>query len=426
MISQRYLQAIANGNIGEVFILMEQPDSARIYLNHAKELLGPLYDEPSFHFYFTGLYASLALLEGNLPEAEKLLLQPYDTLLVNPQYIYFNNRRLQDLYFRKQDYKKAYNYLLQAETYNDSIRTVKVRNNIAEIDARYSQDTTILKKNIQITLAENKVLQWKYTTGVSVMLFVLILALVIGLVFYYRKINELRHLKQVSTITGLRMEIIRNRLSPHFMFNALNLIMPSFGKYKELEEPFRLLVQILRDNLISSEQIAVPLQQEINRVQNYLRFHDLKQTGIIRVDWTIHPEISTEQPIRSMFIQIPVENAIKYAFQPACDNAHLQISIRPEADANAGANAEPEARDKINAIRITIEDNGVGYHPDRTVDLRQGTGSGLQMLRRTVDLLNDNNKTAITFKIENKCDDVPPGQGTRVTLIMPLNTIYIL
>ena len=428
MISQTYLQAIARGNLGEVFIFMGQLDSSRIYLDQAKELAGPLFDEPSFNFYFNGLYASLALLEGNLPEAEKLLLRPYDTLSVNPQYIYYHNRRLQELYFRKQDYKKAYNYFAEAETFNDSIRTVKVRNNISEIDARYSQDTTILKKNIQIAMAENKVLQWKYTTGISVLLFVLMLALVIGIVVYYRKINELRHIKQVSTITGLRMEIIRNRLSPHFMFNALNLIMPRFGQYKELEEPFHLLVQILRDNLIASEQIAVPLQQEIMRVQNFLRFHDLKQTGAIRVDWTVHPEISTEQHIPSMFIQIPVENAIKYAFQPDFDHAHLQIIIQPEACTDTGPNVKPntnlDTRIKYDAIRITIEDNGVGYDPAQSIDHGQGTGSGLKMLRRTVDLLNDNN-TAITFKIENKRNDIPPGQGTRVTLIIPLNTNYI-
>ena len=398
-------QAIARTNLGEIHLLLENVDSARFYLNHAKELLGELFFQPIYNFYLTGLYASLAMLEGDLSEAEKLLVQPYDTLAISPQYIYYRNKRMQDLYFRKQDFKKAYFYQSEAETYNDSIRSVKVRNSIAEIDARYSQDTTLLKKDLQIALVQNEALQWKSTTIVGFVLFTLILLLVAGVVFYYLQRNKLRQMKQVSTITALRMENIRNRLSPHFMFNALNMVMPSFGKYKELENPFRMLIQLLRDNLVASDQMAVPLKQEIERVQNFLRFHALKQTESVRTEWDLSPDVSTEILVPSMSIQIPVENAIKYAFLPDYVDAQLQILIKPETD----------------AISITIDDNGVGYNPDRQPDRQQGTGSGLKMLRRTIELLNANNNRQITFKIENKNTDVPPGQGTRVLLFIPVN-----
>jgi LytS/YehU family sensor histidine kinase len=67
------------------------------------------------------------------------------------------------------------------------------------------------------------------------------------------------------------MEIVRNRLSPHFVFNAINAIMPSLKQHKELEHHFGLLVQMLRSNLVASEQIAATLSEETALVKNYLQ-----------------------------------------------------------------------------------------------------------------------------------------------------------
>lgn len=409
-LEQPLSQGIPLLNIADTYIMIEQPDSARFYLDHVKEVLGSAYFEPRFYFPAISLYAALALLEDNLPEAERLLLQPYDTLSVSTQYLYSHYSRLHELYLRKKDFEKAYFYRKETETYNDSIRNLKVRNNLSEIDMRYGQDTTVLRKDIQLALAESRILQWKYTTNISIVLFLLILMLIAGIIFYLLKKNELRHLKQHSTIVGLRMEIIRNRLSPHFMFNALNVVMPSLGKYKELENPFRALIQLLRDNLMASEQVAVPLRQEIERVQNFLQFQSLKQAGTVRIAWDISPEAPTETLVPSMSIQIPVENAVKYAFLPEHTDALLQILIQLETD----------------AISIRIEDNGVGYNPDNHTDREQGSGSGLKMLRSTIELLNAKNARKITFTIINKRTDTPPERGTRVYILIPVHYKYNL
>ena len=84
---------------------------------------------------------------------------------------------------------------------------------------------------------------------------------------------------------------------------------------------------------------------------------------------------------------------------------HLQILIKP----------------KTESISITIEDNGIGYQPDNTTDRKKGAGSDLKMLRQTIELLNAKNSDKIYSRIENKCAETPPGQGTRVILHIPIN-----
>jgi hypothetical protein len=68
---------------------------------------------------------------------------------------------MQELYDKKKDYRRAYEFKTKADMFNDSLRNVKVRNSLAEIDFRYRQDTTLLKKDIQLMGVRNEVGRWK-------------------------------------------------------------------------------------------------------------------------------------------------------------------------------------------------------------------------------------------------------------------------
>ncbi|NDV64164.1 histidine kinase [Bacteroides sp. 224] len=408
---QTYYQGISQGNMGEIFILKEEPDSAQYYLDHAKDLLGEFYYQPSLKFYMDGLYASLALLKNQLPEAEKLLTQPYDAAQINPQYQYHHYQRLQELYRKKQDFRKAYQYYMKAIAYDDSLRNLKIQGNIAEIDSRYRQDTILIRKDMKIALTEQQASQWQKIALSSIISFILLLILIIGVIHYRRKLRELKHQKQVGIITGLRMEIIRNRLSPHFVFNALNTVMPSLEHYKELKEPFQLLIRLLRNNLRASEQTAVPLEEEISLVKDYLHLHTMRNDSKIVVDWQIDENTPLQALIPSMAIQIPIENAVKYAFSGSSLSPSIRVGI---------------CLQEQRMLHIIIEDNGQGYQPHKYKNDVRGTGSGLKMLYRTIEILNAKNEEKIMFNIENRSSLNPKEEGTRVTLIIPLHYTFEL
>lgn len=403
-------QAIVESNLGEIFLLMEQTDSARYYLDHAKEILGSYYEQPSFKYYLDGLYASLALLENNLPEAEKLLLQPYDTLFITPSYIYSHNKRLQNLYEKKQDFRKAYHYQNIANAYNDSLRNSQIRNTILETDFRFQQDTTLLRKDLQLIESEYRIVQWKKATFLSIILFFLFVFIVTGIIIYRRRIRELRYQQQLNTITSLRMEVVRNRLSPHFMFNVLNAILPSLHKYEELEKPFRLLIQLLRNNLKTSGEIAISLQDEMKIVKDYIELQNLNHTHNIEVNWISGENLPYSARIPSMSIQIPVENAVKYAFDDTISRPQIQIRL---------------SSDNI-YLYLEIEDNGIGFHPGKHLSDHLSTGNGIKMLYRTIELLNSRNEKKIIFHIENLSDSGKNKQGTQISLIIPLNYNFAL
>lgn len=403
---QPLYQAIVEANLSEIFILRGEADSARHYLDHSRQLFGLTLQQPAFRFYVKGLYASLALLQNNLPEAERLLLQPYDTARINPQYIYYHNRRMQELYLRKKIYEKAYAYQVCAQAYDDSTRNIKTYNSLAEIDFRYRQDTTILKKNIQLAQAENNASKWQALASLGVLGSVLTGLLAAGILIYRKRQREWQHARQKATILSLRMEIIRNRLSPHFLFNVLNAILPAFHQYGELDSSLRLLIRLLRDSLLDSEQICTPLEKEMERVKNYLRLRRIGKPDTIRIEWEVSPEVDLQTPIPSMCIQIPVENAVKYAFRDDSPDPHIGIRI------------DRLAQD----IRIRIEDNGVGYTDTALAIDERGTGTGLKMLHRTVELLNTQNSRKMFFQAGSPKAD----QGFQVSIIIPYHYNFTL
>ena len=228
---QPLYKAIVRGNLGEIFILIRQPDSARFYLDDARRLFGKAYEQPSFRYYMDGLYASLALLENDLSQAERLLSSAHDLNQVNPLYTYYNNRRMEELYYKKKDYRKAYEFKDKADMLNDSLRNMKVRNSLAEIDFRYRQDTTLLKMDIQLINTRDEMSRWKTIAYYCVLLLLLSLLASLCWILYRRRKHEKQYWTQMATMNRLRMAVVRNRISPHFIFNALNIILPTFRQY---------------------------------------------------------------------------------------------------------------------------------------------------------------------------------------------------
>ena len=215
----------------------------------------------------------------------------------------------------------------------------------------------------------------------------------------------------MATVNRLRMAVVRNRISPHFIFNALNIILPTFRQYEGLDKPIRLLIKVLRGNLIFSEQIAVPLKDEIQLVQEYLQLRMLGDPGRIRIIWDLPSEIPETWLIPSMSIQIPVENAVKYAFDPEDADACIRIQVT----------------EKQQCLYIDIEDNGIGFSNDGHLQKEeQSTGYGLKILNQTIEILNRRNKNKMNFIIQDRSRLEPGEHGTLVSFVVPFDYTFEL
>lgn len=400
-----YFKVNTEINLGELYTLLNKTDSAHYYLDKANAFLSQTENANQDQlFYLNSLYIGLALKENNLTAANVYLSKPYTTSRAAS--IYLHNKRLMDYYTQKQDFKKAYYYREIVEKYDDSLRNVRNTSNITEIDYRYSQDTTLLKRNIIIANNKAQLSQQKGIIILATALLVISILLAITIILHIRRKNERKYNKQMAMVAELRMENIRNRISPHFVFNVLNAIMPTFKQYSELAHPLQLLIEVLRGNLLVSDKIAVELREEIELVKKYVTLRKETNPNTANVLWDIDKNIPMNILIPSMIIQIPVENSLKYAFD-AIENENNQVSILISQTEDG--------------LSICIEDNGSGYQPGTHKESKRGTGNGLKVLFRTIELLNSKNEQKATFDIQNIQSTNSGQHGTLVTIFIPFN-----
>lgn len=234
---------------------------------------------------------------------------------------------------------------------------------------------------------------------VTVSLLVVAMAVIVSLVM--KKQKDLQSMIFHDQMTKLKLSNIRNRISPHFVFNVLNREISSAGDAGHSH--LKGLVMLLRRSLELTAQTYVTLAQELEFAQAYISLEQESLGNGFRLEWHIDPHIDTTAVfVPPMIIQIPVENAIKHALRQKEGEKRLSVRVENEG----------------NGIRILIQDNGPGYSPEKR-DPSAGTGTGLKVLYQSIDLFNHKNKEKILFRIL-RSDEEGLG-GTKVSVYIPNN-----
>ena len=300
-------------NLGETFLLMNQVISAAYYLNLCGDFFRSIENQTALYYLDTQLI-ELALKQNDLPLARKRMSEAVQPDYVEPNMQHIRNRYLQHYFEEAGDFRQAYYYQMENQRIDDSTRNERIKMRTAEIDLKYSQDTTLMKQKIFIQKKENEVLALNQTLYIWISVCICVLFLVVFIIVYNKKRHYLLQMRTRTMITALRMENIRNRISPHFIFNILNREMGSYTD--EQAENMRGLVKLMRRNLELTGQFCVTIAEELDFVNTFINL-ERKALGdnfilSIFIDEAINPD---QEILPSMMIQIPVENALKHALK---------------------------------------------------------------------------------------------------------------
>lgn len=399
-------QNLCKANLGELYTLTGKLDSAQLYLDDSYRFFSQINNNSAMHYIETQMI-ELALRRGDVSLAGQMIARTASAGHLDANMINIRNQYLQHYFERTGDYKHAYEYLKRDQKLNDSIRNEQIRTRVAELDMRYRQDTIVLRRELLIEKqsGEMQVLRLtSYLWAIGCVALIAALFVIYWLTKKKRAFLQERHLNQISR---LRMENIRNHVSPHFTFNVLSREISHFKGSEEERNGLVELVKILRKSLELTEKLSIPLCEELDFVRTYvgLERNRLGEDFILTIE--VDGELDTDRIIiPSMIIQISVENAIKHGLVGLEREKCLDILVTPERD----------------GVRIKIIDNGRGYLPQAMSSTR-GTGTGLKVLYQTIQLLNvKNREEKIHFEIINLAD----GQrtGTCVSVYVPRNYSY--
>lgn len=392
---QPFMTAVVDANLGQTYLELNRLDSAQKYLaNTTKFFFVQPNMQNDLQFYIDGLNAALALKQNRLDKASAILSKPYDLSKMSPNYLYLYHKGWADLYERKGQFAKALQYQKLMKQYDDSLRNATMVSNVQENELRFKQDTAIVRRDLilQSTQAEAK-----SSRLILLLVIGLLVVGVLALVVFYRY-KSLRHKHQhreeMNRMMALKMENVRNRFSPHFVFNVLNIFISNLPKGVNVK-PLRLLIQVLRANLLTCDQVAVSLEDELQMVMSYSSLRHETNPFLPMPRFDIAKEVDMSLMLPSMIIQIPVENALKHAFvgmEESGEKPLLDVKVWIEDG----------------MLRIDVIDNGCGGvgavagMGTRKTNAAASTGTGLRILNSTIEMLNAGNARKLYFKMQSR------------------------
>lgn len=392
---QPFMTAVVDANLGQTYLELNRLDSAQKYLaNTTKFFFVQPNMQNDLQFYIDGLNAALALKQNRLDKASAILSKPYELSKMSPNYLYLYHKRWADLYERKGQFAKALQYQKLMKQYDDSLRNATMVSNVQENELRFKQDTAIVRRDLtlQSTQAEAK-----SSRLILLLVIGLLVVGVLALVVFYRY-KSLRHKHQhreeMNRMMALKMENVRNRFSPHFVFNVLNIFISNLPKGVNVK-PLRLLIQVLRANLLTCDQVAVSLEDELQMVMSYSSLRHETNLWLPMPRFDIAKEVDMTLMLPSMILQIPVENALKHAFvgmEESGEKPLLDVKVWIEGG----------------MLRIDVIDNGCGGvgavagMGTRKTNAAASTGTGLRILNSTIEMLNAGNVRKLYFRMQGR------------------------
>ena len=371
-------------NLADVFLNLGKLVNATAMLDDVEPYFRTQGDNTSI-YYCNTIRFGIAVRAGRMHEAERIMADKTDESLIPYTLVNIRNRYKRRYYELTGNYDKAYALLNKSIAYNDSIEHNLSNMRTAEIMSRFTTDTLQLHRDLAIEHKNAEIQSIKFTSTLAISIAVTSILLLILWYLYLRK----RRFKIQLRMMNLKLDNVRNRISPHFMFNVLNnrIIKSDVKESNELTE----LAQLIRANLDMSSTLGVELQKELEFVQQYIRVESYLMGDDFHFNIDIAPDVDASSVrIPSMFIQILTENAIKHALRNKEGIKLLSITVR---------------REQHNTV-IRVTDNGPGFNH---ATLRRKTG--MNIISQTIAVINVRNKDKIRFAIRNIYS--PDGQQTK-------------
>jgi two-component system, LytTR family, sensor kinase len=214
---------------------------------------------------------------------------------------------------------------------------------------------------------------------------------------YYRLYVErrLRASELEAQLSRAQLQALQMQLRPHFLFNALNTIagLVRVGDKQAAVTMIAGLGDLLRLLLRSDGAQEVPVRQELDLIERYLRIEQARFGEQLAVEVTVEPGLE-EALVPNLILQPLVENAVRHGIGAAAANGRVSVVVERD-----GA-----------TLRLLVRDSGEARGEER--DGGAG-GIGLSNTRARLQRL---------YGDEHRFDLHHTAGGTAAVIEIPLRT----
>jgi ligand-binding sensor domain-containing protein/two-component sensor histidine kinase len=252
---------------------------------------------------------------------------------------------------------------------------------------------------------------WKSPEFIFLSAFLLLLAG--GILFFYlyntRRKQEKEKLEMRHQVTLLENQALQALMNPHFIFNALGSIQSLLNQHQveKASDYLTRFSRLVRMNLESASKNFISLEEELERLQLYLRLEKLRFGDQLSFTIKVHEGLDLEEiQIPSMLLQPFVENALLHGILPAMRRGDIAIEIQPL---------------HTDQLEVVIADNGIGINQSFATKAESTHESkGTTLTKERLFMLENLYGKKATLTIADRSTETPPATGTKVTMQLPL------
>jgi LytS/YehU family sensor histidine kinase len=225
----------------------------------------------------------------------------------------------------------------------------------------------------------------------------------------YNRMQLKKTLTLQKELAEYEQKALHLQMNPHFVFNCLGSIS-SFIVQNGAHSAVRYLSKfskLMRLTLEYSKQSLIPIDKEIQSLQNYLELEQLRFNQKFIFLITKDDAIEDDMALPPLLLQPFVENAIIHGIIPGKENGTIGIDFKLEAQ---------------NLI-CTITDNGIGFEKSKaiksdTVVVHKSMALDITKKRLEMIATSTSKKAAVT--IQELYPESNGMKGTKVTVCLPV------
>jgi len=237
--------------------------------------------------------------------------------------------------------------------------------------------------------------------------------LLCGFIFlYYNRIQLKKRLTLQNELIAYEQKALHLQMNPHFIFNCLGAIS-GFIINNGTDHAIKYLAKfskLMRLTLEYSKEALIPIEKEIESLQNYLELEQLRFNNVFDFSITKSDLIEDAVAISPLLIQPMVENAIIHGVVAKKENGKIAIDFSTEQ----------------NMITCTIQDNGVGI--DDSVKLKKESmqihkSMAIKIIEKRLQMITKLTNTKASLNYHQMNDVQGNSLGTKVIINLPIQYI---
>jgi tetratricopeptide (TPR) repeat protein len=240
----------------------------------------------------------------------------------------------------------------------------------------------------------------------------LLVLLLCGMGFLiYNRMQLKKHLTLQKELAEYEQKALHLQMNPHFVFNCLGSIS-SFIVQNGTDSAIKYLSKfskLMRLTLEYSKESLIPIDKEIESLQNYLELEQLRFNK--RFDFTITKshEIEDDLALPPLLLQPFVENAIIHGLIPKKESGKIEVDFSLEGE----------------SLICTITDNGIGFAKSQELKENSVTvhkSMALDITKKRLEMMEAYTSKKAKVVIE-ECREDGVVSGTKVVLNLPIQYI---